>query len=200
MKQTHTPGLSKKVSKCPRRWLAGRGQHDGELGDNAEWPPGAARGSGRKRHVVPQGHGQEEAKHLKFPCFSFSTKATLDKEHSGDVGDEGERVKARRQRLGMHVTDLAREAGVNRNTLSALEAGSSFNRTTLTKVERVLDQSETECGLGPPVPDTSGLPKVVVVRLKNKSGEVVVEGPVADLPILEAAAGRLLREMGQSAS
>ena len=65
----------------------------------------------------------------------------LGKEHLAGVSEEGDRVRARRERLGMSKSDLAAEAKVNRNTLAAIEAGESFNRTTLAKIERALTSS-----------------------------------------------------------
>lgn len=70
----------------------------------------------------------------------------LGKEHLGDMSHEGESVKTRRERLGLDKKELAELAGVNRNTLAALEAGESFNRSTLTKVERALQELEDEAG------------------------------------------------------
>jgi len=75
--------------------------------------------------------------------------ARLGKEHLGGMSQEGERVKQRRERGQWFKVDVARLAKVSRNTLTALEAGSSFNRTTLAKVEKALDELEHEAGMAP---------------------------------------------------
>lgn len=64
----------------------------------------------------------------------------------GDEGD-GERIQARRLRVGLDVTDLVRiteQLGqkVSRRTLSALEAGERVRPVTLAKVEKALAFAE----------------------------------------------------------
>lgn len=123
--------------------------------------------------------------------------ARLGREHFDDVSAEGDDIRARRERLGVDALDLASAAGIHRNTLSALEKGSSYNASTLSKVLRALEAMEEEAGIGAPsaadVPAAPTEPHIIVVRLKNDVGEVAVEGPVDDLAELEAAARRLLR-------
>lgn len=123
--------------------------------------------------------------------------ARLDAEDLPDMGDEGEQVKARRERLGVDAVDLAEAAGIHRNTLAALEKGQSGTRVTLVKVMRALEELELEAGISAPpaaAPERSES-QHVIVRLKNDVGEVVVEGPVDDLAALEASAARLLSAM-----
>lgn len=73
---------------------------------------------------------------------------------SGDMEGDGDRVRARRERLGMSKAELAREAGVSRTTLAAVERDEGIQRSTLTKVERALAGLEEEAGIGaPPAPD-----------------------------------------------
>ena len=126
--------------------------------------------------------------------------ARLGREHFGDMSTEGDRVRTRRERLGMDKRGLAEAAGVNRNTLSAVESGDSFNRSTLTKIERALDEAEREAGIdAPPAvkPEPTSAPRMVVVRIKSEHGEVVVEGPVEDIATLREEALALLRGMAQ---
>lgn len=64
-------------------------------------------------------------------------------------GEDGQRVRERRGRLGVDKKSLAEKAGVNRSTLAAIEAGESYNRTTLAKIQRALDTLEVRAGSGP---------------------------------------------------
>jgi len=64
-------------------------------------------------------------------------------------GADGERVQARRERLGLDKGRLASDAGVSRDTLAAIERGHGFRRSSLTKIERVLEGYEVESGLLP---------------------------------------------------
>ena len=125
--------------------------------------------------------------------------ARLPREELPDMGDEGVQVTRRRERLQMDGISLAAEAGIHRNTLSAIENGKSGQRAKLVKVLQALDRLEAEAGL-PPIeeeaqPRAAGEPKYTMVHLKNEFGEVFVEGPVENLEALGAEAQRLLREM-----
>ena len=121
----------------------------------------------------------------------------LGKEHLAGVSEEGDRVRARRERLGMSKSDLAAEAKVNRNTLAAIEAGESFNRTTLAKIERALTVLEEEAGIDSPEPRRApGGEDLIEFRLSGNFGvDVVVKGPIRDRAELEAAVAHLIREM-----
>ena len=120
----------------------------------------------------------------------------LGKEHLAGVSEEGNRVRERRERLGMSKSDLAAEAKVNRNTLAAIEAGDSFNRTTLAKIERALDALEEEAGIGSPEPRQVGGEDLIEFRLSGNFGvDVVVKGPIKDRAELESAVAHLIREM-----
>jgi transcriptional regulator with XRE-family HTH domain len=115
------------------------------------------------------------------------------------MSDEGTRVKQRRERLGVDKKELAAEAGVNRNTLAAIEAGESFNRTSLAKIERALDALELEAGIGTPIhiaPDNQDL---VEFRVEGVLGvaSVVVKGPVRDVREFEGSIARILRQIQQ---
>jgi transcriptional regulator with XRE-family HTH domain len=58
------------------------------------------------------------------------------------VTTEGDEVRARRARLGIDVKPLAELAGVNRDTLAAIEAGQGFRTSSLGKIKRALEQLE----------------------------------------------------------
>lgn len=115
----------------------------------------------------------------------------------GSVSDDGDRVRARRERLGMAKNELADMAGVSRDTLAAIEAGEGFRRTSLTKIERALDSIEQEVGIdAPPIavpaPGASG-PHVVTIRgTRGGDVDVVVSGSIDDIDKLAATVERLL--------
>lgn len=99
-------------------------------------------------------------------------------------------VQRRRERAGLHKNELAELAGVNRDTLGAIEAGGKFRRASMLKIEAALTAFEHEHGITAPPP--SGR-TIVIVRLRNSAGdEVAVEGPIDDIEALEASADRLL--------
>lgn len=124
--------------------------------------------------------------------------ARLGKEHLGDMSDEGTRVRQRRERLGMDKQDLANEAGVNRNTLAAIERGDSFNRTTLAKIERALDRLEEEAGINAPAPAAESNPMGDLIEF-DISGDfgvhVIVKGPVHDAELLQRQVIGIIREI-----
>jgi len=111
------------------------------------------------------------------------------------VSDDGDRVRRRRERLGIDKLHLAKEAGVSRETLAAVERGEGFRRSTLTKIERVLTALEEEAGFGtsPPAELGAGEPHMVTIR-GTRAGDVdvVVSGPIDDIDKLAATVERLL--------
>ena len=123
--------------------------------------------------------------------------ARLSREQSGDVSDDGERVKARRERLGMDKIDLAKEAGVSRDTLAAIEAGEGFRRSSLTKIEKALDRLEEEVGIDAPPPRTTeeAPGRFVEFTVNGLYGaeSVVLKGPVEDREALLEMVERLMR-------
>lgn len=124
--------------------------------------------------------------------------ARLGSEHLADMSDEGERVRARRERLGLDKKELAAEAGVNRNTLAAIESGDSFNRTSLAKIERALEALELEAGINTPPTRASGQDQdLVEFRIEGVLGvaSVVVKGPVRDVEQFEGSIARILRQI-----
>lgn len=122
----------------------------------------------------------------------------LGREHLRDMSNEGQRVKERRERLGLDKKGLAAEAGVNRNTLAAIEAGESFNRTSLAKIERKLDELEVEAGFdAPPATSQAGDQDLVEFRIEGVLGvaAVVVKGPVKDVREFEGSIARILKQV-----
>ena len=115
----------------------------------------------------------------------------------GIVSDDGDRIRARRERLGVDKRHLAAEAGISRETLAAIEGGQGFRRTSLTKIERVLDKLEEEAGMtetkqAPSEPAAE--PQLVTIRLPSGAGaDIVVSGPVGSIDKLRETAEALLR-------
>lgn len=124
--------------------------------------------------------------------------ARLGREHLGDMSAEGDQVRERRERLGMEKKELAEEAGVNRNTLAAIERGESFNRTSLAKIERALSSLEQEVGLvGTTAPAAAAKePDLIEFDITGDFGvHLVVKGPVADAEILKRQVVDIIREI-----
>lgn len=115
------------------------------------------------------------------------------------MSDEGDMVRRRRERLGWHRNQLAKLAGLSRDTVAAVEAGEGFRHATLTKINKVLEAEEVEQGYTtPPLPEKlAGETEsaIVVIHLKNDTGEVVLRGPREDRAALVADAQQLLDHM-----
>jgi transcriptional regulator with XRE-family HTH domain len=133
----------------------------------------------------------------------------------------GHAIRARRLGHGIKsVRAFAEASGVSRVAVTAAEAGEAstgtydrleawldrleerdsatgegIRRMSPTKTERALAGAEPETGISAHSPAQDTAPHIVVVRLKNHAGEVVVEGPVEDIATLEAAAQRLILGM-----
>jgi len=112
----------------------------------------------------------------------------------GPVSTEGDAVRARRERIGLSVVELAKLAQVSRDTISAIEAGEGFRRTSLSKIERALTASEEEHGLAPMLapsqPDVVAEKTVVTIQVGDAT--VTYEGSVENLSRYTDEAARLL--------
>lgn len=128
-------------------------------------------------------------------------------EQSAAMRADGARVRARRQRMGMNIVDLATEAGISRDTLSDLEAGNKKpHPDTVAKVLGALGRLEEEMGLDddslPPGARRIGDPMddLVEFTVEGHSGiRAVVKGPIRDLDALQAAVSKLIAGMQSSA-
>jgi len=119
----------------------------------------------------------------------------LDRAQSGVVGNEGEQLRARRKALGMDVAPLAKELGVNRQTLSAIEEGQGYRQKTLSKILSGLDRLEAEAGIVKPAtrPMEAGM---IEFEVSGDFGvKVVVRGPVSDAQALEASVTRIIHNI-----
>lgn len=119
--------------------------------------------------------------------------ARSDRADLGPVSDEGDRVKSRRERLGMTIIDLAREAGVDRDTVSAIEHGKGYQAVKLTAITNVLDRIEEETGLGPIEEESPQVdPGVAVIELSEGERKVAVRWPAANAEQIAELVERLL--------
>ena len=120
----------------------------------------------------------------------------LDRADFGHMSNEGAQVKARRERLGMTIQDLAKEAAVSRDTLSDLESGTKdFRRLTLAKVQKALDRIEEEAGIDTPVVEST---EEGLIEFEVEGDRVIVRGPVTNAVELAAMVARLIRETRES--
>ena len=130
--------------------------------------------------------GEIERRKAVIRSFDRAGLAPVDEETRGHA------IKRRREALGMSINALAKKVGMDRATLTSAEADEE-RTTDLTyrRIENWLTDFEAETGAG----DSSG-DDLVEFRLSGNFGvDVVVKGPVANLPELERSISRLLREM-----
>jgi transcriptional regulator with XRE-family HTH domain len=119
-----------------------------------------------------------------------------------DLVSDGELVRARRERLGASQGEVAEQAGVNRDTVSAVEHGTASGKSRKL-VAAALTRMEEEAGLPPvsqlveriaPVEGATGLLRVQVPGVHGAEA-LVVEGPVDDPEALAAAVDAILRRL-----
>lgn len=125
-----------------------------------------------------------------------------DQTESGPVTD-GALARARRERLGASQGEVAEEAGVNRDTVSAVEHDSASARSRRIVLD-TLTRMEEEAGLPPygqplvervvPVEGAAGLVRAIVPTLHGGEG-IVVEGPIDDPEALAAAVDAIMRRL-----
>jgi transcriptional regulator with XRE-family HTH domain len=125
-----------------------------------------------------------------------------DQTESAPVTD-GVVARARRERLGASQGDVADEAGVNRDTVSAVEHDQASARSRRLVMD-TLTRLEEEAGLPPygeplvervaPIEGASGLLRVEVPGLHGARA-LVVEGPVDNPEALAAAVEAIMRRL-----
>ena len=110
----------------------------------------------------------------------------------------GQAITQRRLRVGINnVTAFAKELRMDRETVVRAEAGRASERT-YQQIETWLSRFEEETGHDAPIEATSetavaGSSPLVEFRIGGNFGvDVVVSGPVENLPELEASVSRLL--------
>ena len=106
--------------------------------------------------------------------------------------DSGDSIRTRRERLGMSVRALAKEAGVDRSRISLVEEGGEISSTVRRAIVAALDRLEDE--VSGPYDESRD---VVTFRLKGNFGvDVTLQGPVSNIDDLEASVTRLIKSMG----
>jgi transcriptional regulator with XRE-family HTH domain len=93
----------------------------------------------------------------------------------------------------MDVAPFAREAGVSRTTLAAIEAGTVDPRDkSLAKILRALDQLEDEGGVAP----RSEAIETIEFTVEGDFGvKVTVKGPIRDRGELEQSVANIIRSI-----
>lgn len=114
----------------------------------------------------------------------------------------GEQFKARRAAIGMSVAALAKRAGVDRGSLTALEDGRTVRDTTVAAIDRTLTELEHELGMDvpsviEPAAELDVAPKVMRVEVQGVYGAkaLVFEAPVENVAELEAMVDRVMRRL-----
>lgn len=106
--------------------------------------------------------------------------------------DEGERIRARREFLGWNRSGFAREVGVNRDTLAAIEGGKGYQAATMAKILKGLDRLEVEAGLHTAARTEE--PATVEFEISDAAGvRFVARGPIT--PELERMVAQLVRDL-----
>lgn len=112
------------------------------------------------------------------------------------AGPRGEEIRARRIGHGMSVRDFAKLSKVDRQTITRAEADDeAVTELTYARLERALEDFEEEIGTDVPVSVVGNGPNLVKFTIHGVYGaaEVIVEGPVENMPELQAAVDKLLR-------
>lgn len=111
------------------------------------------------------------------------------------AGERGASIRARRMSHGMKGTDLAQISGVSRQTIARAEKGDpTVEELTYARLEKALSDFEEEIGLDSPRPfeQATNLVRFTIHGVYG-AAEVIVEGPVENMPELQAAVDKLLR-------
>lgn len=130
-----------------------------------------------------------------------------DQSDSLSVSDAGDRVQMRRERLGATQEDVAEYAGVNRDTVRAVERGESSAKSRRL-VTDALTRMEEEAGLDLVGEEThplvrrvapvEGAPQLIRIEVPtlHEGKAIVIEGtPDVDPEVLAAAVDAIMRRM-----
>lgn len=114
---------------------------------------------------------------------------------SDAMEDDAARIRMRRERLGATKAELAREAGVSRTTVNAIESGEGFQRSTYGKLERALSAMEEEAGMNapPPPPAEEDRLQIEVELPDGRKVRVTTRGSASAEQVAEQVAAILAR-------
>ncbi len=127
---------------------------------------------------------------------------SADQPDSIPVSDAADRARMRRERLALTQGEVADEAGVNRDTVSAVEHGQSSAKSRRLVLD-ALTRMEEEAGLSPlgdeplvrRVEPVAGAPGLLRVEVPNMYGgkALIIEGSSDDPEGLAAAVDAIMR-------
>ena len=123
--------------------------------------------------------------------------ALLQRPRFGTVDDSpAAQIAARRTRLGMTVSALAKESGVDRGSISKIEKLGQGRDSTIGAIVEALDRLEHEMGMDLPAASSLAAEGLVEFEIAGNFGvSVIMKGPVSNLAEMEAAAARLVERM-----
>lgn len=112
-----------------------------------------------------------------------------------DRAERGRRIDQKIAELGIGQREFQRETKIDRDTLVRAVAGDpTVRESTLKRIEAALEKWDEEMGSerdGMPSPELAEIHYVV-----EGEREIVVRGPVSQLPQLEESVARLVRKLG----
>lgn len=118
------------------------------------------------------------------------------KQAQSGLMDEAERVRSRRERLGISKVDLAKEAGVSRHTLAAVERGEGHTRSTMSRIERALGALEEEAGIHIVPSPPESLVTVEVELPDGRTARVIIQSG-ADADEVASQVAAIVQKMGR---
>lgn len=124
--------------------------------------------------------------------------ALLERPRFGTVDDSSAaQIAARRTRLGMTVSALAKASGVDRGSISKIEKLGRGRDSTIGAINETLDRLEHEMGMDLPVAASElAAEGLVEFAIEGNFGvSVIMKGPVSNMAEMEAAAARLVERM-----
>lgn len=126
--------------------------------------------------------------------------ALLDRPRFGSMAEtsSGAEMARRRTRLGMTINHLAKESGVDRETITKLEKGGGRHRdSTIGALLSTLSRLEHEMGVDLPAASSDlAAEGLVEFAISGSFGvSIIMKGPVKNVAEMEAAASRLVEKM-----
>lgn len=124
--------------------------------------------------------------------------ALLERPRFASVDDSpaAAQIAARRTRLGMTVSALAKASGVDRGSISKIEKLGRGRDSTIGAITETLDRLEQEMGMDLPAASELAAEGLVEFQIEGNFGvSVIMKGPVSNMAQMEAAAARLVERM-----